>query len=538
MAVPPSSGSLAAARGRRRLEAQCTFNTYVLCPFINALSENAGRPPATRKWRRRALESPNTTRKRRSTFASPSKRRLTLWKRICRVGSALSPLARQCDKMRRGPYDPHADSPSRSLDHRPHRRGGSDRAAGGCDQGTDRERPRRRARNQSCTLQAGGRRLDPGRRRRAWAGRTDLAPASSGTRRRNLPGRSHADRHFRLSRRGAALNRLGVAAEIRTRSAARRRPEADRRGRRKSAVEPCASPSARGSRRATCLPPRPRGSSSQIRSRRGAGRGGCGQAARDGAPEVRFSFTTDLGASFDWPAAGAGKRASPSGSARRWARFAANSVALDARREGLSLTGRVGLPTYQPPNASQQFLFVNGRTVRDKTLAGALEAPPTSCPPTGMRSRRCLSNAIRRGRRQRPPCKSRSALSRRGGRARPDCRRHQAAFERSAASRLDHRRDGDDPRHAAPATLAGCVLFSPLGLAPLARGPRGLRSPRRQASPRSRPPRRRRRPCPRARHRRSAGRGAGAAARELYYRPDAGRRRHCRPARRARAHRL
>jgi DNA mismatch repair protein MutL len=32
----------------------------------------------------------------------------------------------------------------------------------------------------------------------------------------------------------------------------------------------------------------------------------------------------------------------------------------------------VGLPTYSRPNASQQFLFVNGRAVRDKTLAGAL----------------------------------------------------------------------------------------------------------------------------------------------------------------------
>ena len=91
------------------------------------------------------------------------------------------------------------------------------------------------------------------------------------------------------------------------------------------------------------------------------------------APEVRFSFTTDLGSSFDWPAAGAGE----AGFAERLRQalgdeFAANSVALDARREALRLSGRVGLPTYSRPNASQQFLFVNGRAVRDKTLAGAL----------------------------------------------------------------------------------------------------------------------------------------------------------------------
>ncbi len=91
------------------------------------------------------------------------------------------------------------------------------------------------------------------------------------------------------------------------------------------------------------------------------------------APEVRFSFTTDLGSSFDWPAAGAGE----AGFAERLRQalgddFASNSVTLDARRDGARLFGRVGLPTYSRPNASQQFLFVNGRAVRDKTLAGAL----------------------------------------------------------------------------------------------------------------------------------------------------------------------
>ena len=91
------------------------------------------------------------------------------------------------------------------------------------------------------------------------------------------------------------------------------------------------------------------------------------------APHVRFSFATDIGSSFDWPAAGEGE----AGFAERLRQalgddFALNSVALDARREALRLTGRVGLPTFSRPNASQQFLFVNGRAVRDKTLAGAL----------------------------------------------------------------------------------------------------------------------------------------------------------------------
>jgi DNA mismatch repair protein MutL len=91
------------------------------------------------------------------------------------------------------------------------------------------------------------------------------------------------------------------------------------------------------------------------------------------APHVRFSFATDIGSPFDWPASGAGE----AGFAERLRQalgddFGLNSVGLDARREGLRLFGRVGLPTFSRPNASQQFLFVNGRAVRDKTLAGAL----------------------------------------------------------------------------------------------------------------------------------------------------------------------
>ncbi len=91
------------------------------------------------------------------------------------------------------------------------------------------------------------------------------------------------------------------------------------------------------------------------------------------APDARFSFASDIGSGFDWPAAGQGE----AGSIERLRQalgddFAANSIALDARRDGARLTGRIGLPTFSRPNASQQFLFVNGRAVRDKTLAGAL----------------------------------------------------------------------------------------------------------------------------------------------------------------------
>jgi len=52
--------------------------------------------------------------------------------------------------------------------------------------------------------------------------------------------------------------------------------------------------------------------------------------------------------------------------------FADNALAIDAEREGLRLTGYVGLPTFNRGNAALQFLFVNGRPVNDRMLFGAL----------------------------------------------------------------------------------------------------------------------------------------------------------------------
>ena len=54
--------------------------------------------------------------------------------------------------------------------------------------------------------------------------------------------------------------------------------------------------------------------------------------------------------------------------------FAANAVALDQEREGVRLTGYAGLPTYNRGNAAHQYLFVNGRSVKDRLLHGALRA--------------------------------------------------------------------------------------------------------------------------------------------------------------------
>ncbi|WP_119462187.1 DNA mismatch repair endonuclease MutL [Rhodospirillaceae bacterium SYSU D60014] len=52
--------------------------------------------------------------------------------------------------------------------------------------------------------------------------------------------------------------------------------------------------------------------------------------------------------------------------------FADNALALDATREGVRLTGHIGLPTLNRATAAMQFLFVNGRPVRDRLLQGAV----------------------------------------------------------------------------------------------------------------------------------------------------------------------
>jgi DNA mismatch repair protein MutL len=54
--------------------------------------------------------------------------------------------------------------------------------------------------------------------------------------------------------------------------------------------------------------------------------------------------------------------------------FEANALLIDQAREGVTLTGYAGLPTYSRGNAAHQYLFVNGRPVRDRLLQGALRA--------------------------------------------------------------------------------------------------------------------------------------------------------------------
>jgi len=54
--------------------------------------------------------------------------------------------------------------------------------------------------------------------------------------------------------------------------------------------------------------------------------------------------------------------------------FAENAAPLALARHGVVVAGLAGLPTYSRANSLSQFYFVNGRSVRDKVLLGAVRA--------------------------------------------------------------------------------------------------------------------------------------------------------------------
>ena len=63
--------------------------------------------------------------------------------------------------------------------------------------------------------------------------------------------------------------------------------------------------------------------------------------------------------------------------------FLDDALAIDIAREGVCVTGFAGLPTLHRPDPGQQFLFVNGRPVRDRLLIGAVRAAYGDLVPKG-----------------------------------------------------------------------------------------------------------------------------------------------------------
>jgi DNA mismatch repair protein MutL len=90
-------------------------------------------------------------------------------------------------------------------------------------------------------------------------------------------------------------------------------------------------------------------------------------------PDVAFTIAAEDRAPIQYPARGtddegrAARLADVIGGDAR-----ANAVPIDAGREGVSVRGLAGLPTFSRANSLSQYLFVNGRPVRDKVLFGAL----------------------------------------------------------------------------------------------------------------------------------------------------------------------
>jgi DNA mismatch repair protein MutL len=92
-------------------------------------------------------------------------------------------------------------------------------------------------------------------------------------------------------------------------------------------------------------------------------------------PTVAFTLTTGERAGLKLPAQALG----PDGHLARLGRimgreFLDDALPIDIQREGVRVTGFAGLPTLHRPDPGQQYLFVNGRPVKDRLLIGAVRA--------------------------------------------------------------------------------------------------------------------------------------------------------------------
>ncbi|GLQ52955.1 DNA mismatch repair endonuclease MutL [Devosia nitrariae] len=91
-------------------------------------------------------------------------------------------------------------------------------------------------------------------------------------------------------------------------------------------------------------------------------------------PQVHFVLTGADRAESNWPAV-TGEGALAARLAQLVdADFAENAAQLATVRHGIVVAGLAGLPTYTRANSLSQFYFVNGRSVRDKVLVGAVRA--------------------------------------------------------------------------------------------------------------------------------------------------------------------
>ncbi len=90
-------------------------------------------------------------------------------------------------------------------------------------------------------------------------------------------------------------------------------------------------------------------------------------------PTIAFSLVTGEGRGHDFPVRGDDTQGWLDRVSDVMGRsFSDNALRINATREGVGVTGFAGVPTLNRANAQMQFLFVNGRPVRDKLLIGAV----------------------------------------------------------------------------------------------------------------------------------------------------------------------
>jgi DNA mismatch repair protein MutL len=98
-------------------------------------------------------------------------------------------------------------------------------------------------------------------------------------------------------------------------------------------------------------------------------------------PSVRFTLSGPDRSTLDLAATGVDRLARIG--QVLGAEFAANTIALDAMREDIELTGHIGLPTWNKANSLSQYAFVNGRPVQDKQILSAIRAAYSDTLPRG-----------------------------------------------------------------------------------------------------------------------------------------------------------
>lgn len=92
-------------------------------------------------------------------------------------------------------------------------------------------------------------------------------------------------------------------------------------------------------------------------------------------PQVRFSLGGEGISGFDHPACPEGEQGLLTRLTQVLGRdFRDNALFVDAARENFRLWGYIGLPTWHRANALAQYVFVNGRPVRDRQMSGAIRA--------------------------------------------------------------------------------------------------------------------------------------------------------------------